>query len=463
MVARPDYTQHGDSGTRRSGGRISGYERNTAITGFARWAAIADEMLAVDPKLAEAMASLSGSVLSAEWLWIPGPAKGQALEDRAHRLCDDFNAQWGFDGGTSWFSLPWETQLTQMVRYVPIGARYLEEVYGVRNGKVYLKKFADREPTSHSRWLWSADEKDWTGVEQLATTVGTTVRVTPSDKLLLLVHGFTGQNLEGRGALRPCYQWYSIKQHMMDLLAIAAERWAVPTPHVQIDRLRAQEAGYTSKEIDSAVAEAKYVAERYLSGEQAWLSSISGLDFKTFGEGHFDPAGLISSIHLGDQQMLSAWLLTFLEMGLGEVGSRSLGQVLQEQSVLAAVNVLDVIAAAINGQPRPGGGTAARLARWNDPLAAEHPEIVPILTHRGIKVNSLGLLLPHIPNLINSGALSPDDALENQLRVLGDVEAPVTLTRSVTDRLGGRVLSPDRVSNPEAKGMPEAPVEADNA
>ena len=271
-----------------------------------------------------------------------------------------------------------------------------------------------------------------------------------------LAHLPTGDNLEGRGALRPCYQAYQMKVHLMDLLAIAAERWAVPTPHVITDRNKAIESGYTPKQVDQAVSEAKTVAERYLSGEQAWLSSIVGIDFKTFGEGSFDPAGILSAINHLNQEMLSAWLMAFLEMGLGDVGSRALGQVLQEQSVLAVVNVLDTITGAINGLPRPGGGTAARLCMWNDPLAKEHPEIIPRLVHRGIKVDNLGLLLPHLPNLINTGAVSPSDDLERAILRLGGMDSEVV--RDLDDRLSGRNLSPERVASDDPSGRPERPL-----
>jgi hypothetical protein len=461
-TSRPDYTEHGDSGTRRSGGRITGYERNTRIQPWAKWADVGDEMLGTDPKLAEANSALSSAVLSADWLWEPGPAAdgpSTLLADRAKRHADALNAQWGFDGGQAWFDSPWEQMLTAMVRYVPIGARYLEELYGARDGKVYLRQYADREPTAHLRWLWDENGK-WSGVEQsqLSGIFHQSHRILdiPSTKLLHLAHNGTGQNLEGRGALRPCYQWFQMKQHMMDLLAIAAERWAVPTPHVVTDRNKAIESGYTPKQVDQAVAEAKSVAERYLSGEQAWLSSIVGIDFKTFGEGSFDPTGLLSSLNHANQEMLSAWLMAFLEMGLGDVGSRALGQVLQEQSVLAVVNVLDTIAGAVNGMPRPGGGTAARLVWWNDPAAQGDLSLVPRLTHRGIKVDGLAELLPHLPNLINTGAVSPSDTLEAAILMLGGVDS--VPDRSLEDRLGARDLTPEKVASLDPSGRPENPV-----
>jgi hypothetical protein len=421
-----------------------------------------------DPKLAEVQYALTSASLSADWLWIPGPAiRGgdPILADKAQRHADDMNAQWGFDGGTSWFDIPWEQQLSAMVRYVGVGARYQEEVYGVRDGKVYLRKFADREPSAHLRWVWD-ENGNWSGVEQaeyhgFARKAESFIREIPASKLLLLTHGGTGQNLEGRGALRPCYQWYLMKVHLMDLLAIAAERWAVPTPHVVTDRNKAIDSGYTAKQVDAAVEEAKSVAEKYLSGEQAWLSSIVGIDFKTFGEGSFDPTGLLASLGHANQEMLSAWLMAFLEMGLGDVGSRALGQVLQEQSILAVVNVLDTIAGAINGKARSGGGTVSRLVGWNDPASREHPEVIPVLTHRGIKVDRLGQLLPHIPNLINTGALSPSDELEAALLSLGGVQAPTA--RSMADRLSGRTLSPEKTATDDLSGRPEAPVEPSDA
>lgn len=467
----PIFPELGDSGTARRGGTITGYERNPRLKGVRRWADLSDEMLAVDAKLAQAEDTLRRTLLSAEWTFLPGAAarvgdsptiEQRASADRALRLAERYNRQWGFDGGAGWFDTPWEMQLSKMLRFVAQGFRYSEEIYGVRDGVVYLKRYADREPSAHLRWIWTEDGEFLAGVEQTPPTpfvggaFGSDAYVIPASKLLLLTFGQTGQNVEGRGTLRPCWQWYSYKQHAMDLLAIAAEKWAVPTPVVNVDRELADQAGYTAAQIDSAVSTAQTSAARYMSGEQSWLSTIPGVTFDTFGNGNFDPAGLLASISMADQQMLSAWGLAFLEMGLGDVGSRAVGQLLQEQATLAAVNILDTVAGAVNGIARSGGGTVGRLAAWND--AGVQPSELPELTHRGIKINRLANLLPHIPNLINTGAMSPTDDLEAAILVLGGMEMPSDVTRDTLARLSGRNLSPERTSNIVPDGSPERPI-----
>lgn len=458
---RPFLKELGDSGTARFGGTITGYERNPRLKGIRTWANLADEMLATDPKLSQAEETLRGTLLTAEWHFEPG-RNGKfddSRGDAARRLADRFNAQWGFDGGTSWMVEPWEDQLSRMLRYVAVGFRYAEEVYGVRDGQVYLRKYADREPTSHNRWVWSATGDSWVGVEQTPPTpfwFGERARATPGEyfipasKLLLLSFGRTGQNLEGRGALRPCWQWYSYKQHAIDLLAIAAERWAVPTPHIKVNRQDASEAGYTASEIDAAISNAQTSAQRYMSGEETWLSSIVGIEFTTFGDNQFDPGGLLKTIAHANQEMLSAWRMAFLEMGLGDVGSRALGTMLQEQSTLAAINILDTVAGAINGEARPGGGTVGRLARWNMPDVT--CDDLPVLRHRGIAVDRMGELLPHLPNLINTGAVTPSDDLERRIMALGGAE-PDAPARDHIDRLGARAK--ERTSNYRKSGAVE--------
>lgn len=456
---RPRFGEYGDSGTARQGGTISGYERNSRLRGVRRWADLAEEMLAVDPKLAQAEDTIRRTLLTAEWYFDPGrsaKAPGPA-GDRARRIADLFNKQWGFDGGTSWMTEPWEDQLSRMLRYVAIGFRYSEEVYGVRDGSVYLSRYADREPSAHNRWIWSEDGTTWVGVEQTPPSPFWDPRrrrdlayFIPAAKLVLLSFARTGQNLEGRGALRPCWQWYSYKQHALDLLAIGAERWAIPTPHLKFDRQAAADAGYSPSEIDAAFTDAKTSAARYMAGEEAWLSSSVGIDFDTFGAGQFDPAGLLRTIDHANQEMMSALGQGHQELGFSEVGSRSLGTVLQEQQTLTAVNILDTVAGAISGTPRPGGGTVGRLCRWNFPDVG--PDEYPILRHRGIKVDQLGELLPHIPNLINSGALTPDDRLEAGIRRLGGVDEAGE-PREYVDRLGARAQQ--RTSNYRESGAVE--------
>ncbi len=482
--ARPELRELGDSGTPRSGGTITGYERNSRLRGVRRWADQADEMLAVDPKLAEFEDTLRRTLLSAEWVFEPGPAgrgKGRRAK-KAQKLAEQWNRDWGLDGGSRATMVdPWESQLSRSLRFVPVGFRYLEEVYGYRDGRVVLLKYADREPSAHGYWVFDERGQELLGVEQIPPTpylpwavptmpipTGqfgpggiTTGYFIPASKLLLLTFGRTGQNFEGRGALRPCWQWYSYKQHAIDLLAIAAERWAVPTPHVEVNRQEAIDAGYTRDEVDTAVRDAQRSAQRYMSGEEAWLSSIAGVNFKVFGGGAFDPSGHIETINHANQEMASAWGLAFLEMGLGEVGSRALGQLLQEQSILAAVNILDTVAEAVNGPARPGGGTVARICGWND--SDIQPDELPVLTHHGLRVDALGQLLPHLPNLVNTGVITPTDELEDAVLRLGALRHRADLPREPEARLAGRVLSPPEVANFTTHGHREKPLPAPQA
>lgn len=445
----PPLAELGDSGTARRGGWITGYERNPRLRPFSTWAYQADEMIATDPKLAQCEDTLRRTLLTAEWRFEPGPAAiygSPAERDTALRWADRFNRWWGFDGGAAWQSDTWEAQLSKLLRFVAVGARYAEEIYGIRDGFVFLRSYADREPTAHSRWIWSDDGTQLAGVEQIpptpfmrTPTFDNRKFFIPASKLLLLTFGGTGQNLEGRGALRACWQWYSLSQHLLDLLAIAAERWAVPTPIIKVNRQAAQDAGYTPKQIDDAVGSAQTSARRYVAGEEAWLQSIVGVEFDTYGQGNFDPAGLIEAYKQADRMKANAWGLAYLDMGSNDVGSRAVGQLLQEQAVLAAVNILDIVAGQINGSARPGGGTVGRLMGWNDPEAT--PATYPVLTHRGIKVDRLSQLLPHLANLVNVGALTVDDAVETGIRDLAGLPRLPT-ERTTEQRVADRTATP---------------------
>lgn len=409
---RPYYAELGISGTRLAGGFISGLEKNAALT-TTQWAQTHEEMLRTDPACNSAMRALFQTLLSAKWRW-QRPDNASPLASTAADFLDE---AFGFGGKRGRLKGGWEAALASMLPFVTLGFRYLEEVYAVADGRVWLDRYADREPSAHQRWETDADgnlaavvQTDVSGLR----TGGQGLSV-PANKLVLLTLDRTGQNYAGRGLLRPCWYYWKLKTHALDMLAIAAERFAVPTPRVRVNRKEAQEAsGYDDAgALNTAIDNAKAQAKAYTSHELAYLTEVAGVTFDTFGA-DFDPARLIAVVDHCDQQIYQAFLLGFMRLGVNDTGSRAVGEVQETFFRRAGVNILDYVAQVIGGPAGPGMGTAGRLLRWNFPSLPESE--YPRLVHEGLTPSPLLAQLPNIIAAKGAGLLTWTREDEQDLR-----------------------------------------------
>ena len=433
--ARPDYDEHGIAGTRITGGRIWQYEENTELVGRL-WVDAVERMRRTDPVVRQCCWALEQTLMSARWRFQePANPTPAAVEATAY-----LNEAFGFDGRRPRLRGGFEPYLTQILKFLPLGWRYLEEVYRVEDGKVWLDRYADREPIAHSRWL-TTESGELAGVEQYRSYgvngygVPSGNPTIPANKLVLFTVDRTGSNFEGLGLLRPCYFPWKLKKHAWDMIAIALERFAVPTPRVKINREVLRQQGYSDPQIteirDKALANAKALT----SHELGYLVEVEGLTFETFGDGVFDPSDALTVVDKTNEEIVSAFLLSFARLGVNDTGSRAVGEVQEAFFRRLAINVLDYVAQVIGGPAGPGCGTAGRLLDWNYPdLPSEQR---PILTHDGLEAKSLIDLATSgaLSALVQQGVWTPDDATEAQLR--HDSGAPaLSLRRTPAERLG---------------------------
>ena len=395
---RPEFSEIGASGTRLTGGWISGYEQNASLSG-AMWAQECELMLRTDPQVSSIIDAVIQTLLSGTWRF--SPVEGS---EGSARAAEYLNECFGMAGKRGRLQGGWEATLAKILGYVPLGYRYLEEVYSVSEGRVWLRKLSDREPSAHRRWITDDRTGDLVAVEQQVVGSRSGTKQIPANKLVLFTRRQSGQNYEGRGLMRSMHPWFLLKRHTYDLLAIGAERWTTPTPIVRVDRQAAIEAGFSDEQINQAVEAAKANAKAYVAHEAAYLIEIVGVSFDIFGAGAFDPEKAASIIRVCDEQMTAAALLGFLRLGVTDTGSRSVGEVLQSFFRRACINDLDVVAQVIGGPAGPGTGTAGRLLSWNFPSlpASEAPRLV----HEGLNPSPLMELAASLPSWVQSQLLT---------------------------------------------------------
>lgn len=430
--AQPIFKSLGISGTNLTGGYIAGKEQNPAVSGR-QWTLTAENMLASDPIVRRSWSVVKQTLLSAKWIFKPGVENDSVSEELA-RFC---NENFGFDGYAGMMDCSFEEQLSYLLEFLPLGWRYAEELYHICNDsigqeKIFLKRYADREPTSHQRWL-TMDGRNLEGVMQNMIG-GVMPEPIPANKLLLLTLNKTGQNFEGVGLLRPCYWWWSQKQRTSNLLSIGVERWAIPTPKITVDREIAERSGFTDGELRAMIDEAVSQAQAYLVQEQGYLVENTAIKYDSFGgQSGFNPDGALRVIQEADNQISQAFMAQFMNLGISDSGSRSVGEVHLSVFRRACINFLDLVASAISGQDRRGGGTVGRLINWN--YGNIEPTKLPKLVHMGLDNDELSDALNSLPALVQSQLLTPDDNLERAIRQrIGAGELPIDATRTSQDR-----------------------------
>ena len=429
----PRFSVRGITGTQLSGGMISGYERNAQLTGL-NWVREAEDMLRTDPVVRRSWHMLRQTLLSATWRW----ESANETDPLCVELARFANEAWGFDGYAGQMAQSWEEQLSYLFEFVPLGYRYAEEIYKVGPDydgkvKVWLDLYADREPSAHLKWL-SRDNQKLDGVQQHVVGVGKVPEPIPSNKLLLLTLNRTGSNFEGSGMLRPVWWWWRTKQRISNLMCVGADRWAVPTPRVKVDRSVADMHGLTDSDINAMIDDAEAQAQAFLSAQQSYLVDNPVVSFDQYAAApNLYAQGPLDIIRECDNQISQAFLTQFANLGISATGSRSVGEVHLTVFRRAAINLCDLVASAVSGVDRRGGGTIGRLIRWN--YGPIDPSKLPRLVHTGLDTDDLAESLGMLPQLVTSGLLTPDNDLERAIRErLGAGDLPEEAQRSALER-----------------------------
>jgi hypothetical protein len=214
------------------------------------------------------------------------------------------------------------------------------------------------------------------------------------------------------------------------------ERWAVATPRVSVDRSAAEAAGLTDTDIDEMIDRAAAQAQAYIAQEQSYLVDNPVVSFDTFGEQKLDSSHALATIAQCDHQISLAFLASFMHLGVTDTGSRSVGEVHLSVFRRSALNLCDMVAAAVSGEDRRGGGTIGRLIKWN--YGECNPSQLPRLVHSGLDADELAESLNALAPLVQFGLLTPEDDLERAIRErIGAGELPEQAARTYYDRVAG--------------------------
>jgi len=324
--------------------------------------------------------------------------------------------------GVGRMSEDFESAEAKLLTYRDMGFAYAEEVYKVEDGLVWLDRYAEMRQAAH--WQWITDEHgEFAGVRQVdpsgssLSTFGTVAHV-PAHKMLLLTHR-GNSNFEGVGLLRGAWFSWRVKTMLLDMMAIAAERWAVATPILVIDPEALQKVEsivWSQTTTKEAVDKLTAMLEDYVSHDKAYMVTYKGLEVSKYG-GDMEPERIIPLIRHCNQELLVNWNAPHLGLGTwSEAGSRALGDSQTGAFRAQLANSIEYLAARIGGRAGPGRGTIGRLIGWNfgNISAKDWPQF----RSEGVDEDKLLRELGKLPGLVDRGLLTPTTDIEQQLRRL---------------------------------------------
>lgn len=392
-----------------------------------------DRMRSEDAQVASVMRAVTLPIISAKWEIDPNGADPEVV---AH-IADDFGlpikgkppvAPLRFGGRFSWTE---HCRLSLLE--LDFGHSYFEQVYRIdERGLAHLRKLAWRPPRTIAD-IDVARDGGLVAIQQHGTMGAGSTKAPkiPVDRLVAYVNAREGGNWLGRSILRPAYKHWLIKDRLMRIQVLTAERNGLGIPvhkgapapdNADVDEAKA----WHEEQIDGGLD----IATQARAGETAGVSLPHGAEFEFAGVTGKLP-DTDKPIRYHDEQIARAVLAHFLNLGT-ETGSWALGSTFAnfftDSLNAVAQHIADVTQQhVIEDIVDANWGPTARAPRIvAAKIGAEHP-----ITAEAIKL------------LIECGALTNDPTLEAHLRATYGLPAlaaelaakgvPVDAARGIAD------------------------------
>jgi phage gp29-like protein len=410
-MAKPDLTELGTSGLRRSGGFVHEEFLNQlrGRRGFLVYREMADN----DPVRGSILYAIEKVVLRLEWRIDPFDDSPEAEE--IQKFIDECMED---------MSDSWDQTLASILSMLVYGFSFHEIVYKIRkgdskdpkynskhnDGKIGWRKFAIRSQESLNNWMMDADG-GIQGYRQI-DPAGGGFREIPIDKGLLFRTNVSKNNPEGRSLLRNCFRPWYYKRRIEEIEAIGIERdlAGLPVAKVPPEYLS---SGATAAQ-QSVLAEITQIVQNIKRNEQEGVifplmydengNEMFSLELlSSGGSRQFDTDKVIARY---DQRISMSVLSDFILLGHEQVGSFALGSQKMDLWTMSVEAIAKSIAEVMNQYAIP------RLLKLN----GMNTELAPYLSYGEVSSVDLNELSNYVQKLIGAGALSPDEKLEAYLR-----------------------------------------------
>lgn len=209
------------------------------------------------------------------------------------------------------------------------GHSIFEQVYSLDDaGLAHIGKIAWRPPTTISE-IEVASDGGLIAVKQQALVNGREVRI-PVDRLVVFVNEREGPNWLGESLLRAAYKMFILKDRMLRIQALTAERNGLGLPVYTAPPLPEEAAGWSFEQsadwLEEQISKGERISKNARAGDEAGIGLPNGASFKFAGvEGRLPDTD--SPIRYYDEQISGAVLANFLSLGGDNAtGSYALGE-----------------------------------------------------------------------------------------------------------------------------------------
>lgn len=366
-----------------------------------------DKMRRSDPKVKMILSAMKNPIKSATW-----EVNQIGEETREGEIQKAFIEKILFDG----LNKTWKSFLHEALSMIDFGYSLFEvtysavlndEVFGSYNG---IRSLAFRSQRTIERWDINR-HGELECVEQQAFGDHQKVTRIPAKYLLHFALEKEGDNFEGISILRPAYGPWLRKNTFLKLIAAGIEKYAIPIPILKVP-----EGKQGSKEYKKALESMR----KYVSHQCNYLTVPFGWEIE-LKNNPFDASKIRDVIDAENVEIVNAALANFLELGQSGSGSYALSFDLSDFFLGGLEYVAEQICETLNQQLIP----ALINLNFADQKPLVQLECSGISDRAGEEFSKIVL------NLVNSGTLSPDDRLEDNLRKrFGLPERDETTTRS---------------------------------
>lgn len=410
-MAKPDLTELGTSGLRRSGGFIH-EEFLTQLRGK-RGLLTYREMADNDPVIGSILYAIEKVVLRLDWRVDPYDDS-----DAAKELAEFI------DTCLEDMSDSFDQTLASILSMLVYGFSFHEIVYKIRggdnkdpqknskysDGKIGWRKWGIRSQETLNNWLMD-ETGGIQGFRQMDPTGGG-FRDIPIEKGLLFRTTVNKNNPEGRSLLRNSFRPWYYKRRIEEIEAIGIERdlAGLPVAKVPPEYLSSGKTAAQQTVLDTITNIVQNIKRNEQEGvvfplmfdengnEMFKLELLS-----SGGTRQFDTDKVITRY---DQRIAMSVLTDFILLGHERVGSFSLGSQKMDLWTMSIDAIAKSIAEVINQYAIP------RLMKLN----SMDTELTPYITYGQVSSVDLGELADYVQKLTAAGVLMPDEKLEAYLR-----------------------------------------------
>ena len=421
MAPRPDLTEIGSTGLRRSSGFV--YEEFLTQLRGRLGSRTYREMADNDPVIGSFLFAIEKIITRLEWRVDPYSDLG-STDDPAE---EDVETARFVEECINDMSDSFDSTLASILSFIVFGWSWHEIVYKRRlgpdqkdpkkrskfnDGKIGWRKWPIRAQETWMRWEFDEDGGIQAYVQYDPSGGG--MHTIPIDKSLLFRTTTQKNNPEGRSLLRNAYRPWYFKRRIEEIEAIGIERdlAGLPVAHVppeylsngatpeQVSVLNAVKEIVTSikrNENEGVIFPVVYDESGHKMFELSLLSSG--------GSRQFDTDKIIQRY---DQRIAMSVLSDFILLGHDRVGSFALGTSKMDLWTMAVDSLCKTIADTINAHAIP------RLLKLNGMDTSRCPSLV----YSEVAHVDLTEISDFVSKMAAAGILVPDPALEDHLRDL---------------------------------------------